>query len=488
VAKYGQLVASGLPAGVLLTVKNAAGLQVPNLYAAGDATAPDNRALYADGTGSLTPAVYVPNGTYTLAWSGGSQTIVVSSGSGEPVNPGYTDQATQAELDAATAAELARTTATYALAATPGDTAIPVSAKAAASGIATLDSGSVVVQNPKLHAARHAPGDADDLSASFAALAGPAAFTGDVKVKTLAVGNATIGLKRQPSASNVVIDGSTLSAAGPLDKVGSTNSVTFQGGFSGETGYGASNPGFLFGANDFIVTGTTSGDGAGVSNMWARLTEVHYRVPNGAITNLYGLVAQSNVDATATGATVAGWLASLYATAPKNLSGATVANAASFYVDSPAASTATAQYAIYQAGTGANFFGGAITANSGIIVGGGASGFKVTTATTPNVQGSAQGVYLGVNGGAPAIELADGTNTYRIDNTSGSLRFLKAGVQVNMTLDLTGALTVKQGVGFYNTAPTTKQAVTGSRGANAALASLITALAAYGLVTDSSSA
>jgi len=42
-------------------------------------------------------------------------------------------------------------------------------------------------------------------------------------------------------------------------------------------------------------------------------------------------------------------------------------------------------------------------------------------------------------------------------------------------------------VGFYGTAPTTKPTVTGSRGANAALASLLTALAGLGLLTDSSS-
>jgi hypothetical protein len=43
-------------------------------------------------------------------------------------------------------------------------------------------------------------------------------------------------------------------------------------------------------------------------------------------------------------------------------------------------------------------------------------------------------------------------------------------------------------LGFFNDAtPATKQEVTGSRGANAALASLLTALAAYGLITDSSS-
>ncbi|MFN0088660.1 MAG: BppU family phage baseplate upper protein [Acidimicrobiales bacterium] len=44
------------------------------------------------------------------------------------------------------------------------------------------------------------------------------------------------------------------------------------------------------------------------------------------------------------------------------------------------------------------------------------------------------------------------------------------------------------GVGFYGTAPVAKPTVTGSRGGNAAVASLITALASLGLLTDSTTA
>ncbi len=43
-------------------------------------------------------------------------------------------------------------------------------------------------------------------------------------------------------------------------------------------------------------------------------------------------------------------------------------------------------------------------------------------------------------------------------------------------------------IGFFATAAAVKQTVTGSRGGNAALASLLTALATYGLITNSSSA
>lgn len=43
-------------------------------------------------------------------------------------------------------------------------------------------------------------------------------------------------------------------------------------------------------------------------------------------------------------------------------------------------------------------------------------------------------------------------------------------------------------IGFFNSAGTTKQTITGSRGGNAALASLLTALAAHSLITDSTTA
>ena len=56
---------------------------------------------------------------------------------------------------------------------------------------------------------------------------------------------------------------------------------------------------------------------------------------------------------------------------------------------------------------------------------------------------------------------------------------------VNITSDLDHDGT---NLGFYGTAPVAKPTVTGSRGGNAALASLLTALASQGLITDSSSA
>jgi hypothetical protein len=43
-------------------------------------------------------------------------------------------------------------------------------------------------------------------------------------------------------------------------------------------------------------------------------------------------------------------------------------------------------------------------------------------------------------------------------------------------------------IGFFGATPATKATVTGAKGSNAALASLLTALVAYGIVTDSTTA
>lgn len=56
-------------------------------------------------------------------------------------------------------------------------------------------------------------------------------------------------------------------------------------------------------------------------------------------------------------------------------------------------------------------------------------------------------------------------------------------------LTMNGPIAASGGkVGFYGTAPVTKPTVTGAKGSNAALGSLMTALANLGIVTDSTSA
>jgi hypothetical protein len=92
------------------------------------------------------------------------------------------------------------------------------------------------------------------------------------------------------------------------------------------------------------------------------------------------------------------------------------------------------------------------------------------------------------NGSQAGISQTDGTNTYTwsVDG-SGNYRLFKVGATGVLDLTQGNSVNVKfRGVGFNGSAPVvTKPTVSGSKGSNAALASLLSALSSYGLVTDS---
>jgi hypothetical protein len=76
-------------------------------------------------------------------------------------------------------------------------------------------------------------------------------------------------------------------------------------------------------------------------------------------------------------------------------------------------------------------------------------------------------------------------SSIELGNTTDNPTFATLGTGAST---LGGSLKVVGNSGFNNTAPIAKPTVTGSRGGNAALASLLTALADYGLITDGTSA
>jgi hypothetical protein len=109
---------------------------------------------------------------------------------------------------------------------------------------------------------------------------------------------------------------------------------------------------------------------------------------------------------------------------------------------------------------------------------------------------SASTAYLGWYSGstlkAYLSSFLDGsTNTLRINvQSSGRLDIAGTSEVVIAGTTQVGNLRTNGGLAFFSTSGsgTSKQTVTGSRGGNAALASLLTALAAYGLITDSTTA
>ena len=91
---------------------------------------------------------------------------------------------------------------------------------------------------------------------------------------------------------------------------------------------------------------------------------------------------------------------------------------------------------------------------------------------TLGINGTGNGVYWEAYG-------ADGTQQFVIRiGPSGFTPF-------NWTFNPDGSTQFPGDMGFFGTTPIAKPTVTGSKGGNAALASLMTALADYGLVTDS---
>lgn len=79
------------------------------------------------------------------------------------------------------------------------------------------------------------------------------------------------------------------------------------------------------------------------------------------------------------------------------------------------------------------------------------------------------------------MKVAAGTYAWGLLLRSGAAA-LVTDLEIDGTLNHDGST-----IGFYNTTPASKQTVTGSRGGNAALQSLLAALSTIGLITDSSS-
>lgn len=112
-------------------------------------------------------------------------------------------------------------------------------------------------------------------------------------------------------------------------------------------------------------------------------------------------------------------------------------------------------------------FAGVVTASAGVLFTGGA--FAAGKAYTDG----GEGLVLGCKTGS--------ARDFSVFTPGGSTRVCSVPTGTN-------SMKFEGQTGFNNTNPIAKPSVTGSRGGNAALASLLTALANYGLITDSSTA
>lgn len=153
--------------------------------------------------------------------------------------------------------------------------------------------------------------------------------------------------------------------------------------------------------------------------------------------------------------------------------------------------TGTATFAPATAGTINNMSIGATTPQNGTFktlqTDGSANVLLGTSVTSNDV--IARGANSGASGGSSFFAQNNGVAIVGIGNKSrllGGAYDATPYVFANATLEVGPSTKFLSTTGFNNTNPIAKPTVTGSRAGNAALASLLTALANYGLVTDSS--
>lgn len=107
------------------------------------------------------------------------------------------------------------------------------------------------------------------------------------------------------------------------------------------------------------------------------------------------------------------------------------------------------------------------------------SGVSNIAAQVSNTKGD---VRMGVTGNAGGFFTGSAEGDAALIFNSGK------NLNIGRSGGVTPPLKIGNGIGFFGTAPQTKQEVTGSRGGNAALASLLEKLAAYGLITNGTTA
>jgi hypothetical protein len=254
-----------------------------------------------------------------------------------------------------------------------------------------------------------------------------------VECDLMAVGSNTSPRHLMPIG--LTMDGSTFTGATPnADKVAQPLAVTFKGGFANEVALGQVNPGWLWGANDFVVTGTASGDLAGIEDLMSRLTEVHCYAPGAALNTLTGLQCEAAMDSPG------GTAVNVYAlrVIGSRIRNGTVTNAYGAYITEPSldgGSVTGIRRSLHV--DGSTLFNGTTAVNGSFTVSAtsGSSLYTRFTTDTPNNQGVPLGVYPG-QAGDPGVDISDGTRTGRVDVSGTKLRFLKAGVHVLGEWDL----------------------------------------------------
>ena len=296
------------------------------------------------------------------------------------------------------------------------------------------------------------------------------------------------------SGQTLTVTGVTVTGLGAASVAAGTfpsGAFTFQGAVSGVTTLGTS--GLITASGGLTVASgqTLTVTGATITGLTA--ASVGAGTFAGAIVAGAGLTITSGQTLTVTSATITGLTAASVA-AGTFPSGGFVFQGALSGITTIAVGTTPAAAGVVRlpnnanvsfrnAADGADVVGLYVDTNNYIHVG--ASATRVYVSTNLYFDGITGYIFHAGGGSVAAPEIALGNSTdtgvHAPDATSLSL---VAGGDNVLNISGSGALGA---LGFYETAPQAKPTITGSRGSNAALASLLTALATLGLVTDSTS-
>lgn len=170
---------------------------------------------------------------------------------------------------------------------------------------------------------------------------------------------------RIPFGLTLDINGATLDPGGKgADKVGSQLNVNFHGDFTNETTIGATDAPFLWGADDFITSGSAANDLKGITDFWGRETEIHLASPGAALNTFKALHTETAIESTAVGTHVGIAIGHHITNQVINGSpaGTTVDTWHGLLIDPP--TQATDNYAIFTGGQTKSRFGGDILMNA----------------------------------------------------------------------------------------------------------------------------
>lgn len=131
---------------------------------------------------------------------------------------------------------------------------------------------------------------------------------------------------KQPVNMLTTMSGSGVS--GTQDKIGFALGANVTGNFSSDTG---SNPGFFWGMNLFATTGSSAGDGAGLTDIIGALLEMSIQTPAGTtLPHVIGLQGEAAFFGATSGCTVT-QMESVRVSAPKRKDGASTGTAVNVY-------------------------------------------------------------------------------------------------------------------------------------------------------------